>query len=86
MTGQEINDLEAAVYTLIVVLMWVLLRQENVMDIHKEVKKIDKRINKIAKNNPITHENAIEWLALTRTVQIRLEIFKAKALGILREG
>ena len=55
------------------------------MDIHKEIKKIDKLIKKIAKKNPITHENAIEWLALTRTSQIRLEIFKAKALGILKE-
>jgi len=54
------------------------------MDGYKEAEKISKLIEKIAKDNPITYENAIEWLRLTRTLQIELEIFKAKALGILK--
>lgn len=55
------------------------------MNGYKEVEKIDRLIKKVAKDNPITHKNAIEWLRFTRTVQIRLEIFKAKALGIMTE-
>lgn len=56
------------------------------MDGYKEAEKIEVLIKEVAKDNPVTHKNAIGWLRFTRTLQSRLEIFKAKALGILKEG
>jgi cell division FtsZ-interacting protein ZapD len=54
------------------------------MDGYKEAEKIEELIQKIAREHPISHENAVEWLHFTRTLSTSLEIFKAKAFGILK--
>ena len=46
------------------------------MNGYKEASTIDNEINKLLKENPLSEENALEWMRFTRTVRSTLEIIE----------
>jgi len=47
---------------------------------YEKSEKIEKEINDLLKNNPITSENALEWMNFSRTIRSGLEIIEKKAM------
>ena len=50
---------------------------------YEYAEKIDKQIGDVLKHNPITEENAMEWIAFARTIRSGLEIVEEKAKDVL---
>ncbi len=46
---------------------------------YKEASKIDKLVNKLLSENPITEKNAREWMQFCRTISSGLEILNMEA-------
>jgi len=54
------------------------------LDSYKEAAKIDKNISTILLNNPITRENALNWLNFCRTIISGLDILHMEAKDLLK--
>jgi len=52
-------------------------------DHYKEADRIDQQINKVLVKNPITLENARNWITFCRTVTSGLDMIKGEAINLL---
>ena len=52
-------------------------------DHYKEADRIDQQINKVLVKNPITLENARNWITFCRTVTSGLDMIKGEATDLL---
>ncbi len=50
------------------------------MDGYGEARKIEKRIRQILAENPITQQNALEWMNFSRTISSGLDLLVADAI------
>ena len=53
------------------------------MNGYKEASKIDKQINDLFSEHPMSEENALEWINFARTVRSTLEIIEEHAKNTL---
>ena len=52
-------------------------------DHYKEADRIDQQINKVLVKNPITLENARNWITFCRTITSGLDMIKGEAIDLL---